>query len=743
MVAINSSPTLLAYKNKMIEVLSLIYPVLSLSFLSRVVEDDIQKNFRDAEAEIRNSYTRKTTESTLLAISDFIDKKKPCCTGMGTLFKQHDQSRNLMFETMQSFLDLRKIYKKKMFEYEKGTDGYKKYNLLQLLSKQDANGSYGCIGQYSSLIYNVYVASSITTQGRTYISSASLFFESFIADNVKFGSLNEVLEFIHNVIQDKHDWRFEDSAILDRNITKEELYYRLIKNCGYRWIVTDEEKDIIWAAIYNLSQEDINRVYYKNNLLEFSDNKVVTNLIVKILQKLKEPLLNSLDIPEEIQADIKLLGDIVLEYVYYRYMYIDRTDRCGNMMKSVIGVSDTDSAIVSLDSWYKHIAQKVSGQVFTIANYGYNPIYEENHDEKHPIRELPKRYDYDFLKDEVVARKFMYKPVRIHPNMNLKYSIINILAYIMDRGVNDYMCKVCENCNSLQIKSKIYTSISDEEIHLGNAYSINGNSIFKYDKYTGRPKPNLALEYNRECRMILKNEFTMEKVLLTSGKKHYASLQTVQEGNLIPKKKQVDIKGIDILLKSTTPEMTKKELGKILEEDILRVEGEQISQYRLLQDIAIYEKKVIQSIRDGDRTFYKPATIKSASNYADPMRIQGVKAAMVWNAIKQDDYPSINLEDRNAVSIAKVKINKSNVDKIASKYPDVYEKMLKVLNHKDFKGSIEAISIPLDILVPEWITEFIDYDSILRDNIKGFPFESIGCMRMDKPTITYTNMLQL
>lgn len=134
MVAINSSPTLLAYRNKMIEVLSLIYPVLNLSFLSKVVEDDIQKNFRDAEAEIRNSYTRKTTESTLLAISDFIDKKKPCCTGMGTLFKQHDQSRNLMFETMQSFLDLRKIYKKKMFDYEKGTDGYKKYNLLQLLT---------------------------------------------------------------------------------------------------------------------------------------------------------------------------------------------------------------------------------------------------------------------------------------------------------------------------------------------------------------------------------------------------------------------------------------------------------------------------------------------------------------------------------------------------------------------------------------------------------------------------------
>ena len=312
----------------------------------------------------------------------------------------------------------------------------------------------------------------------------------------------------------------------------------------------------------------------------------------------------------------------------------------------------------------------------------------------------------------------------------------------MDRAVNDYMCKVCENCNSLQVKSKIYTEITPEQYKLGEYYSINGIHMFKFDKYTGKAKPNVALEYNRKCRMILKNEFTMEKVMLTSGKKHYASLQTIQEGNMIPKKKQVDVKGIDILLKSTTPEMTKKELGKILEEDILRWEGE-ISQSRFLQDIALYEKKVIQSIKDGDRTFYKPATIKSISNYADPMRIQGVKAALVWNTIKEESYPSINLDDRNAVSIAKVKINKSNADRIASKYPDVYNNILNVLNKEEFKNGIEAVSIPLDIIVPEWITEFIDYDSILKDNIKGFPFESIGCMRMDKPNITYTNMLQL
>lgn len=134
MIDINKSPTLLEYKNKMREVLSLYYPNYSLSLIDEVIDDHIQNKFKDSDAEIRNSYTKKNTQTTLLAISDYIDKNKPCVTGMGTLFKQYDQERNIMFETMQSFLDLRAIHKKEMFKYPKGTDQFNKYNLLQLLT---------------------------------------------------------------------------------------------------------------------------------------------------------------------------------------------------------------------------------------------------------------------------------------------------------------------------------------------------------------------------------------------------------------------------------------------------------------------------------------------------------------------------------------------------------------------------------------------------------------------------------
>ena len=56
---------------------------------------------------------------------------------------------------------------------------------------------------YTSLLYNINVATSITSQGRALVSSASMCFEMFLANNVKFGSLNEVVEFIDHIVQEK------------------------------------------------------------------------------------------------------------------------------------------------------------------------------------------------------------------------------------------------------------------------------------------------------------------------------------------------------------------------------------------------------------------------------------------------------------------------------------------------------------------------------------------------------------
>jgi hypothetical protein len=262
-------------------------------------------------------------------------------------------------------------------------------------------------------------------------------------------------------------------------------------------------------------------------------------------------------------------------------------------------------------------------------------------------------------------------------------------------------------------------------------------------------KRNFSYDKNYPCRMYAKNEFLFKRLLLTESKKNYASIQELQEGNIIPKNKQLDIKGIQSMAKSSTAESTKEALKKILLEDIMNTPT--IDQFKIIKDIAILEKKIADSILSGSREFYKPATIKSQSNYDAPFRIQGIKASYAWNKIKPANMPAINLDERNAIDIAKTNITPVSVESIKDKYPEVYENILKVFeeddkldkDHKIFKGSIDAVAIPLDLKVPDWLLEFIDYKTIINNNISGFTFESVGIQRLHKNSVNYTNIIQL
>jgi hypothetical protein len=141
------------------------------------------------------------------------------------------------------------------------------------------------------------------------------------------------------------------------------------------------------------------------------------------------------------------------------------------------------------------------------------------------------------------------------------------------------------------------------------------------------------------------------------------------------------------------------------------------------------------------------------SSYDDPTRIQGIKASIVWNAVREELEP-IDLDERNSIDIVKVNINSNNIYKIQNSYPEIYNKLVdlvglpkeksKIKQYADlFKGSITAIAIPKDVSTPRWLIEFIDYTNIINDNVKNFPIESLGIRRMGKDTVNYTNIIKL
>lgn len=558
---------------------------------------------------------------------------------------------------------------------------------------------------YTSLVFNINVSTSITSQGRALISSATMFFESFLANNVKFGSLEEVLEFIDHIR--KEDRKYDDRLMLSKFANVEDTFAKIIDSCGYRWYPDEEEMDIIWRVINNLGQIDLNRVYYKNNLYEFMSNDSMIKAIKIIMHKLENPFFNSLEVPEEIEAELYELADILKEYVYYGNMYIDRIDRCDNMIKSVIMVSDTDSCIVSLDAWYRFVYDIIKDEDLNIRKY--DPISLIHFVEKDefgdvinlkdlaPIHFEEPEEHYDFENDEIIMEQHAIDPLTFMPQDYMRYSIINILAFVVDYLINDYM-----------------------------------------EKFT---KNNHSWAEGKKCKIILKNEFSFMRLLMTDAKKSYASVMGIQEGNVIPKDEQLDIKGIASMAKSSMSDTTRKELKKILLEEILTAPT--IDQFKIIEKLAILERKIINSIMEGSREFYKPVTIKAQTSYENPMRIQGVKASVVWNALKSDDLPGIDLDERNAIDVAKITLNTKTVDKL-SKYPEVYENAKKLLNDPVFGGKVDSIAIPLDVETPEWLLDMIDYKLILNNNISGFVYDSVGLVNLDPNTnnTNYSNILQ-
>lgn len=704
------------YKKDMTDILKLIYPSLTREYIDNALDYSIKKRYNEVTAHLNNSYTKTKQDMNLFKLTNWILKKEPIMTAYGVLFKKHADTENPLIDMIAMFMNNREIHKKEMFKYPKNSELFEKYNLLQLLDKIDCNAIYGILSAASSALYNIDVAASITAQGRSLISSATMFFEMFLSNNVKFASLDEVLVFINNVKNEKHTRQFDDKLILDRDITIEECFSKLVLTIGdYRkgivkWTPTEEDLEIIWYAVSHLTQEDINRVYYKNNLYDFFDNKSMTKSLIYIMKKMKQPYLDPNMVPEEISVELETLLSLVKEYVFYNYQIIDRIERNAHMVKNVAIISDTDSAIVSFDAWYHFVLNKLEGITLNLNRKKTEEIVEYTYNTKWKREIEEKELDFDFIKDEIIEVPKKQRVITYMVNKELKFSILNIIAYLCSQLINEYMLS-----------------------------------------YT---KSNHSYAEGKKCLIIMKNEFTFGTTMLTMNKKNYATIQELQEGHIINNGDGVmDIKGLPIN-KSTLNDKTKEELQKILEEEILT--SDEIDQVRIIKRLAILEKQIFENLKSGQKDYYKPATIKALNSYEDPMRIQGIKAALVWNMVRGEELEAIDLEARNTVDIAKVIITPENIEKIKDKFPDVYDRFVDLFKDPDhsffgtssqygvkIKKTITSIAIPTDVQVPEWLVEFIDYTTIINNNLTNFPTESVNIVTMDNPNVNFTNIMKI
>lgn len=693
------------YKQIMSEGLSNSFPGLNLEELNEAIDWSIKSRLYNGKAEISNNYERTKIDGTVLDILKYIEYLQPIKTSSGVLFRRHKEMDNPLSKMINGFLDKRAGYKKMMFKYPKGSAMFEKYNLYQLLEKLNANATYGVLGAPTSLYYNIYVAEAITRQGRSYISCSIMLFESLLSNNVKFNSLNEAIVFINNVVHEKQNRKCIDSQILDRDITLEECFYKVCNTIDpLIWTPTEKELSLIWEYLRGLSNEDLNRIYYKNNLYTFCDLPIISDLLIKILTELEEPYMDCNNPPKEIKEDLETFRDLVKEYVYYPHIYVDKLDRIEYMQRDIVIISDTDSTIISFDAWYRYMINKVYNIDMPIKHEKFDMVDVINADEfgDRPLKEMCEivepELDYNFYTDEVIDKERYIEPAKLIPQETLKYAIINIMGYICSQLVVDYLGVYCKLCGSEREGLK--------------------------------------------TKMIMKSEFFFDRILLTDNRRNYADIQTVQEGNIIPVDQRMAIMGLPID-KSTLSDNVKKDLQKILYEDIMTADN--IDQVKIMKHMVLMEKQIYDSIVNKKETkYYKPDNVAPMSSYAKkPLEVNGVVACMIYNEIKDPDMPTINLDERNSIFKVKVDINKKNVSKIKDTYPEVYEKLLKLLDHPTLGSKLNTIGFPQDSKVPDWVFAFVDYNSIVSDALKNFPLASVGLNRLDNDSVNYSNIVKL
>lgn len=217
---------------------------------------------------------------------------------------------------------------------------------------------------------------------------------------------------------------------------------------GFGWIPDEDEMYIVWEMLCRLNQEQLDRLFYKNNLFNFIDNPVIKQSILYILQSLEAPFMDPNDPPKEIELLLKSFSDLLAEFVYYDKQIIDRLPKMDSLIRSVSIIQDTDSAIVSFDGWYQKVREfcigipmKIKTECLDAAKFIANNEYETS-------SENVFVNEYSFMDDDIIEMDRLTDPMVITPQDGLRYSIINILAYIIGFLVNDYMSKYCFNSHT-------------------------------------------------------------------------------------------------------------------------------------------------------------------------------------------------------------------------------------------------------------------------------------------------------
>jgi len=509
--------------------------------------------------------------------------------------------------------------------------------------------SYGVLNAKGSIYFSPDCGESITYNGELIIMTAISIFERFVSNNIKFYSESDMIDYITKILDEKYSCEDDDYEIrFNISYTKDDLlnyfneHYYVLKTQKLNTNKLDEDS-LVYKLLSKLSDYELNRVYYKNNLLEFIEHCYLDDgedkmSILDYYEILFETEFLNPNKPSEYQLEyLNAILDVVKDYVFYNYQNFNKYDECHRGIRKAILTVDTDSTFIFLDKYYQYFKKK--------------------------------------FPDLITA-----------DNAEKCVTVIDSITYLLTYVINQTYLNLTESCN-------------------------------------------IPEEFR--SRINMKNEFLIQKILLTKNKKNYAYIMRMQEGNLIENPK-LKIVGLPIK-KVSYNKYVREYFQDILDNDILRAEivdySVIIGKYFKLTDI------IEKSLMSGSTDYAEPCKVNEVETYKAPYNIMSVRGTLLWNIL----FPEEEVAFPNKLNMFKLNLPK-DYDSVVDTIKDYCEgenvevdkefllRLKEVFNTDElFKSNmINAICFPKTLKeFPIYLRPFIDTESIITDHLK------VGITMMD------------
>lgn len=316
-----------------------------------LLDEALRAELKNPKGTIVNNYQHMEIPTDLLTLIDWMRTTKPIIGGFGVFYRNQDQVLNPVAAMLENFSKMRNAYKSKLWTTPKGSYEYRDLDSSQKTEKINSNSYYGASGAPTSMFFNIFTATSVTATAQSLISTTEQAFEMFMTNSVQFYDLDEAFEYMENVRNEK---------------TK--LPNHLIPNVGIDMIFDHmvamfqdfrpEYERPLFDYLMSLSQNRMNRLYFKNNLYAFSALPLVLHPLQEMMEDMDE-FTNPNKVPEDAKKPMNYLWTLYEEFVFYNHFTFERIDRLRYDKRKTVVVVDTDSNMLNLHPWVEFVEREI------------------------------------------------------------------------------------------------------------------------------------------------------------------------------------------------------------------------------------------------------------------------------------------------------------------------------------------------------------------------------------------------